>query len=322
MGAGIALEFAWLLALAGPPPPLRLVQTIALPGVVRRIDHMAVDLGGQRLFVAALGNGSLEVVDLRAGKRIRSIPGLTEPQGLGYFPEVHKIIVATGGGSVAAYDDRTLNVVARLDGLPDADNVRYDVATRQVYVGYGDGALAVIDLRTMRRLGDIKLPGHPESFWLDASGPQIYVNVPAAQQVVIVDRKARSTVGAMPLHQFQANYPMSLDTAGHRLFIGTRKPARLVVVDTAARPINDVECVGDTDDVFYDPARRRVYVTGGEGFVDVFDAAAAGQYLRLARIPTAPGARTSLWVPELNRLYVAAPNRNGHEAVIQIFQAP
>jgi DNA-binding beta-propeller fold protein YncE len=316
----LALMFS---RVAGAQAPLREVQSIPLPGVAKRIDHLAVDVAGQRLFVAALGNGSLEVIDLKAGKRIRSVPGLKEPQGVAYLPDLNRVVVANAGGTVVAFDAGSFERVAVLDNLADADNLRIDGATNQLYVGYGDGALGAIDPKTMKRAGDIKLPGHPESFRLEIPRPRIYVNIPDVKAIVVVDRKQREIVSTVPLPAFLANYPMWLDEAHHRLFVGARKPARLVVLDTeSGHPVADVACVGDTDDLFYDSERARVYVIGGEGFVDVFDAKDSGRYQRQARIPVASGARTGLWVPELRRLFVAAPKRDGREAAIHVLEAP
>jgi hypothetical protein len=302
--------------------PLRPVQVIPLPGVEGRMDHLAVDVRGQRLFVSALGNGTLEVIDLAHGQRVRGLGGLNEPQGVAYLPDLGRIIVATGGGSVVAFDSSTLQRLAAIAGLDDADNVRMDAAAGQLYVGYGGGALAVLDPKTLRKTAEIRLPGHPESFRLEQNGPRIFVNVPRAKELVIVDRQKRQSVSRAPLPSFLGNYPMWLDEAHHRLFVGTRHPARLVVLDLNGKVLSDVPCVEDTDDLFYDPPRGRVYVTGGQGFVDVFEAPAAGPYTRLARLPTSDGARTSLWVPELGRLFVAAPRRSGREASIHVLEAP
>ena len=160
-------------------PPLSEVQVVALPGVQRRIDHFALDAAGQRLFVAALGNHTLEVVDLAAGKRIRSIPDLNEPQGVAYLPSVHRIVVATrAGGTVTAFDDRDYRPVATISNMPDADNLRFDAAAGELYLGHGDGALAVIDPASMKVVAQIPLPGHPESFRLEEGGPRIFVNMP------------------------------------------------------------------------------------------------------------------------------------------------
>jgi DNA-binding beta-propeller fold protein YncE len=304
---------------------------IALPGVSGRIDHLAIDLDRQRLFVAALGNGSLEVIDLRAGggegARLRSVTGLDEPQGIAYLPSLRRVIVASGGGagggSVTAIDDGTFRPLGAITGLPDADNVRSDAGNGRLYVGYGTGALAVIDPAQMRRLADIKLPGHPEAFALEGGGASIYVNVPSRKGVLVVDRLKGAVLSTTTLRSVAGNYPMALDEAGHRLFVGTRKPARVVVVDPRdGQVLASFACVGDADDLFYDAGRSRLYVTGGEGFADAFDAAEGGRYLQLAHVATAPGARTSLWVPQLRRLYVAAPKHGAEPAAIHVFEAP
>jgi DNA-binding beta-propeller fold protein YncE len=304
---------------------------IVLPGVAGRIDHLAIDVDRQRLFVAALGNGTLEVIDLRAadgqGARLRSVTGLDQPQGLAYLPSLRRVIVASagggGGGSVTAFDDGTFRPLGTIGGLPDADNVRSDAGNGRLYVGYGTGALAVIDPAQMRRLADVKLPGHPEAFALEGGGASIYVNVPSHKGVLIVDRLKGAALSTITLKSAAGNFPMALDEAGHRLFVGTRKPARVVVLDPRdGQVMASFSCVGDADDLFYDAARRRLYVTGGDGFVDAFDAAEGGRYLQLAHVATAPGARTSLWVPQLRRLFVAAPKRGAEPAAIHIFEVP
>jgi hypothetical protein len=308
-------------ALAGDAAPLRPAQVIALPGVVKRIDHLAVDPVGQRLFVAALGNGTLEVIDLRAGKRVGSVAGLKEPQGVVYLPDLHRVFVATAGGSVTAFEDASFKPVATLPGLDDADNLRFDAAARRLYVGYGDGALGIIDPVAGKRLGDIALPGHPESFRLEQGSPRAYVNVPRTREVLVVDRKTGATVSHLSLGGLARNYPLALDEGHHRLFVGTRQPARVLILDTrSGQRIAEVPCVGDTDDLFYDPERERLHVIGGEGFVDTFDARDGGRYARLGRMPTRPGARTGLWSAELARLFVAAPRRDGQEAAVHVYE--
>ncbi len=318
----LALLFVDTTALAAPPP-LTDVQVIPLPGVVRRIDHFAVDPAGKRLFVSALGNGTLEVLDVGAAKRITSVPGLKEPQGVAFLPQQHRVVVAMRGGSVAAFDDSTWQRTATIPNLGDCDNLRWDASAGKLYLGYGEGGLGVIDPASMKIVTDIPLGAHPESFRLEENGPRIFVNLPPLHEIVIVDRNARSITKHMPMSGLANNYPMYLDETGHRLFVGFRKPAELVVFDTTTgNRIGEVPCVGDTDDLFYDARRQRVYVIGGEGFVDVFDASAAGKYNRLAHIPTRAGARTGLWSSDLDRLFVAWPARNGKDAEIHGYAPP
>jgi DNA-binding beta-propeller fold protein YncE len=309
-------------AQAEEPTLLRLMQTIPLPNVEGRIDHMAVDLRGQRLFIAALGNNTVEVVDLRAGKRIRSITGLHEPQGVSFIPEFNKIFVANGKGGVCdVFDGESFKLIKSVKFSDDADNIRYDAAARRVYVGYGSGALGIIDAANGNQLGDIKLEGHPESFQLEKSGPRIFVNIPTSQKVVVVDREKRATTTVWPPQNAQANFPMALDETHHRLFVGFRKPAKIVVFDTeSSRAVADLDSPGDADDIFYDAKHRRIYISGGEGFTGMVQQQDADYYKTVTRIPTASGARTSLFVPEIGYFHLAIPHRGDQKAEVRVYK--
>lgn len=319
------LAFGTFFAAAGTSvqagDPLTQVQTIPLPGVEGRIDHMAVDVQGQRLLIAALGNHSVEVVGLKEGRRIASLDGLQEPQGVLFALEFHKLFVANrANGMVTVFEGDPFKRVGELDLHEDADNLRYDSATRQVYVGYADGALGVIDPESNKQTASIPLPGHPESFRLEKSGPRIFINIPGGR-VAVVDRSQGRviqtwTAGAL----LKANYPMALDEEQHRLFVGYRAPTRLVVFDTdTGRVVAKLESAGDADDIFYDSARRRVYISGGEGVIVVVAQQNADQYHVIAKIPTARGARTSFFVPETHRFYLAVPHRGEQQAEIRVY---
>jgi len=229
-----------------------------MPNVEGRIDHLAVDLTGNRLFVAALGNDTLEVIDITGLRVARSVGGLHEPQGIRFLPDRNRVVVANGGdGATVFYDGGTLAVLHTAKTSGDADNVRYDQKAGRVYVGYAGGALAVLD-GDGKSLGDIKLAGHPESFQLETTGPRIFVNVPSAKQIAVVDREKQVVSQTWPVTAAASNYPMALDEVNHRLFVGCRQPAKLLVYDTTAgRLITSVDIVGDTDDLFYDPKMRR-----------------------------------------------------------------
>jgi YVTN family beta-propeller protein len=326
MRALSALSLAVLFAAApasAAPAPLAEVQVIPLPHVARRIDHFAVDPAGKRLFVAALGNGSLEVLDVGAGKRITSVGGLKEPQGVAYLARQHRVVVAMRGGSVAAFDDASWQRTATIPNLGDSDNLRWDAAAGELLLGYGAGALGLIDPSSMTIVANIQLGAHPESFRAEERGARVFVNLPDLREIAVADRKARSIVARLPLPGFDDNYPMYLDEPGHRLFVGVRRPAELLVIDTTTlKRIADVPCVGDTDDLFYDARRARVYVIGGGGFVDVFDGSVSGAFAKLARIPTRAGARTGLFSPELDRLFVAWPAQGGKDAEIHAYAPP
>jgi DNA-binding beta-propeller fold protein YncE len=317
----VAAALLSVVAAGTPKPPLHLVSTVALPGVSGRIDHLAVDVDQQRLFVAALGNNSIEVVDLRSLARVQSVKGLREPQGIAFLAGARRLVVANGqDGSAEFRDGDDFHTVHAVPLGDDADNVRYDASSHRVFVGYGGGALAAI-AEDGKRLAEAKLPGHPESFQLEASGPRIFVNVPSAGRIVVVARDTMTVTASWPVTAAAANYPMALDETGHRLFVACRRPARLLVYDTASgNRIGATATVGDADDLFFDARRRSVYVSGGEGAIDVLRADGAA-LASVARIPTAPGARTSLFIPEQNRLYVAVPARGGQAAEIRVFEA-
>jgi DNA-binding beta-propeller fold protein YncE len=317
-----ALLAVWTSAASqAAPPTLQLVQTIPLPGVEGRIDHLTVDLVGQRLFVAALGNNTLEVVDLRAGRRTSSIPGMREPQGVAFLPDRNRIIVANGGdGRCAVVDGATLQVAERVPCGDDADNVRHDRAADVLYVGAGRGWLTILGGADAREVGRIPLQGHPEAFVLEPDGHRIFVNVPTAGHVEVVDRARRTVTATWPVSTARANFPMAIDPEHRRLFVGCRQPARLLVYDLdAGRLIGEVPIAGDVDDLAYDAASRQIYASGGEGAISVVEQVDADHYRAADRIPTASGARTALFVPELRRLYVAVPHRGSQAAEIRAY---
>jgi DNA-binding beta-propeller fold protein YncE len=317
--AVVTLVLAWATAAAAP---LELVATIAMPGVKGRIDHFAVDVKGRRLFIAALGNDTVEVLDIGANRHAKSLTGFNEPQGLVYLPQANRLYVANGEGSrVDMLDGGTLQVVKRIAALDDADNVRYDPSTDTVLVGYGKGALRLLNAQTAEAAADIRLAGHPESFQLESAGKRVFVNVPTAKQVAVVDRVERRVIATWPLSQAGKNFPMALDEQGARLFVGARAPAVMLVYDTASgNLVARLSIGGDTDDLFHDAARKRVYVVCGEGQVDVFRQESAERYQREASLKTAPRARTGLFVPEMQKLFVAAPADGSSPARVLVYQ--
>jgi DNA-binding beta-propeller fold protein YncE len=322
VACGIVVATARCAEVRQAAAALKLIQTIPLPGVKGRFDHFAIDGKGHRLFVAALGNNTVEVLDVRVGSRIKSIAGLHKPTGVLYLAEQNRIAVANGDdGTLKVFDGVSYERVAGVGSLGDADNVRYDAKTKLIYVGYADGTLARIDSATMKQTGRIKLPAHPESFQLEANGPRIFVNVPDAKQITVIDREKRAVTATWPMTEFKANFPMALDEATRRLFVGCRQPARLVVLDTVAgKLVTHVEISGDTDDLFYDAKRQRVYISCGEGFIDVIQRRDGDRLERLARWPTRAGARTSFFSSELDQVYLAVPQGNGRDAEMRVYQ--
>jgi DNA-binding beta-propeller fold protein YncE len=302
--------------------PLKLKQTIPLPGVVGRIDHFASDGSGQRLFVCALGNNTVEVLDLRKGERAHSITGLGAPQGVGYVPEANRLFVANDkGGICKIYDGKSFQPVGELNFEDDADNVRYDETTKKIYVGFGSGGIAVVNAVDGKQVGSIKLSAHPEAFQLEKKGSRIFVNVPNSRHVAVVDRDKGNVVARWKTDLAFANFPMALDETDHRLFVGCRLPSRLVVLNTdSGDVVAKVDISGDTDDVFYDAKRHRVYAICGAGKIDVIDQIDSNTYRVSTTIRTADGARTGLFVSERDVLFVAVPHRGSQQAEVRCYQ--
>ena len=319
---GLVIATASLVHAAGEPP-LALVATIPLPDVKGRIDHLDVDVKGHRLFIAALGNNTVEVLDIGANHHAKSIPGFGEPQGLAYVPESNRLYVANGSaGRVEVLDGGSLAPLQRIAKLDDADNVRYDGAQRAVVVGYGKGALRIVRADSAESAGDIPLSGHPESFQLERTGNRAFVNVPSAGHVAVVDRAKREVIATWEVPGARENFPMALDEKGRRLFVGTRSPGMMLVYDTdSGKVIAKLQIGGDTDDIFFDPDRNRVYVICGEGRIDIFRAESGDRYTSEGSIQTAPRARTGLFVPEEGKLYVAAPAIGASAARVLVYQA-
>src|SRR5665213_1820685 len=263
---------------AGAQTAFRLVRTIPLSGVSGRIDHMTADTQSHRLFMTALGNDTVEVLNIETGKRLQTI-----------------------------------------SSLADADNVRYDATSNRIYVGYGSGALGVFDTNGVQ-VANILLDGHPESFQMEKNGSRIFVNVPRDSSIAVIDRAQQKVVAKWRLTEAHSNFPMALEV-NHRLFIGCRSPARLLALDTTSgKTVAQIEISGDTDDVFYDAKRQRIYVSCGEGFLDVIQRSAGDHYERIAHEPTRDGARTSFYSPDFDRLYLAVPKRSGQDAELRIYQ--
>ncbi len=318
----LIVQLAIALALTtGAEPPLAPGATIPLDGVNGRIDHFAIDAAGQRLFMAALGNDTVEVIDLIAGKAAHQIKGLRAPQGIAFAADLNRLAIANDkDGSLRLFDATTLKHLTSVDLSDDADNVRYDPKARAFWVGYGDGGLACIDAATGKRLTDIKLDAHPESFQLESNGPRIFVNVPHAAHVAVVDRNRNAVIAKWPLKDAQSNFPMALDENSHRLFIGCRQPAKLLVLDTAnGNTIASVDIAGDTDDLWFDPVSKRILISGGDGRVTVVAQSSPDNYTVVANVPTAAGARTSFYVQQTQTLYVAVPHRGDQRCELRAF---
>jgi DNA-binding beta-propeller fold protein YncE len=309
--------------------PLVLVRIIPIPGVAGRFDHMAVDNGGGRVFAAVYGNDSVEVIDTARGVRARSLQsGFIKPQMVAYLPDMNRIVVASeGDGSCKVFDADTYKLIDTVKYSDDADQLRYDPGAKRVYVGYGDeaeSAIGVFDATTNKKIGDdFKLGAHPESFQVEEKGPKIFVNLASVSQIAVIDRNTHK-IEQWKLQSAGTNFPMALDEAHRRMFVAARKPARLLVLDMdSGKEIASLPGAIDTDDMSFDPDRKRIYVTSGEGFIFVYQQIDPDRYERIAKIPTTIGARTSAYTGQVgkhNSFYLAVPARADRGAELWVYE--
>jgi len=330
---GLIVLASWSTqAYAQDHVPLRLVQTIPMPNVKGRIDHMDVDVKGKRLFVAGLENGSLEVVDLQAGKWSKSIPGFKKTQGVAYVPSLNKVFVASGDdGMLRVFRGDTLDLLDAIKLDLGPNRVAYDPHRKLLYVGYGGkdagkdyGEVGIVDAETDKHVGDVKVEAHPSELLLDQSGTTLFIFVSVASVVQVVDTKKCEVVSTWPLSS-KRNGDGALDEKTHRMFVGTRTPPQMIAVDSqTGKEVANLPTVEGMDGVYFDTARRRVYVSGGRdndvGYIFAYQQKDADHYETIGKIPTKSGAGTSFWSPELNRYYVAAPAHENEEATILVFE--
>ncbi len=315
----VLVAAAALIAAAPCIAQLALTATIELPDTRGRLDHLAFDPATARLFVAALGNDTIEVVDVRGARRVAQWKGVKAPPGLAWSAAESRLFVASGAGDrVDAFAEG--RALASLGALGDADNLRLDAPGGRLVVGFAS-SLAVIDARALRVERRIALAAHPEAFELAASGPAVYVNVPGAGHVAVVDRQSGEVTATWPVKPAARNFALALDEAHARVFVATRQPPRLQVYDSASgRRVAEMALCGDADDLFFDAQRGRIYAVCGEGFVDVVRQEDADHYARVQQVATAAGARTGLYVRELDTLFVAAPARSGAPASVRAYR--
>jgi DNA-binding beta-propeller fold protein YncE len=297
------------------------------------MDHLGVDVQGQRLFATAFDNHTLEVIDLKTGRQVHTIPNLDEPQGAFYDPATNRLFEANGGdGTVKIFDGSTFQLLQTVTLDLDADNVRYDSRSKHIVVGYGGekflagkvarpgggGALAVLDLMG-KKIAEIPMDAHPESFQLEKMGTRAFVNVPDHQEVEVADLVKGTVVAHWPVNICTTNFPMALDEAHHRLFVGCRIPARLAVFDTEKGTIvASPTIVEHTDDLFFDANKGRIYILG-EGFIEAWQEKDPDHYDRIGRYPTPADGRTGLFVPDLGELFETIPHHGQQGAEILVY---
>jgi len=309
------------LRAQAPEQPLRLEAKIPLGNVAGRIDHMAIDLARKRLFIAELGNNSVGIVDLEARKVIHRLTGLKEPQGVAYVPETETLYVASrGDGSVRMFRGPDYTPAGRIELHSDADNIRVDRSAKQVIVGFGSGGLAVINAADSSQIGSMPLTAHPEGFQLDPKTSDVFVNMPDERAIVVLDRltgqeRSRWRMG------HGGNFAMALDNERDRVLTVFRDPPRLAAFAKQNGSVaGEADTCGDVDDLFFDTKRQRIYIACGQGFVDV-RSARDPIFAQVARVPTITGARTSFFVPEMDRLLLAVRAQGNVAAAIWVYSA-
>jgi len=297
---------------------LFLKQTIPMNEVKGRIDHLDANLKNQIVYIAALGNNSLEVVDLKNGKSLHSVKGLDEPQGVVYIPQTNEIMVANGGnGQCKFYNAKTFENTATIDLGSDADDVRYDSIEKKIYVGYGNGGIAVVDAVDRQKIADLKLTGHPEGFQLDKQINKLFVNVPDANQIDVIDLEELKIIARWKT-EYGANFPMTVDVSHHIVFIGYRHPGKLVAINAmTGKSIAIADLISDVDDIYFDSSTNKLYASGGGGAINIFSFNNS-KFTQIADIPTKTGARTSLLIPQLNT-FVLAERAGGGPARLQVY---
>ncbi len=337
-----SLAVAWAVPiLAQQGPVLTLTSRIPLANVQGRMDHVGVDVQGQRLFATAIDNRTVEVVDLRADKQVHTIADVNRPQAAFYDPSSNRLFVSCGGdGSVKIFDGKTFQLLDTVKLSSDADNIRYDSRRRQVLVGYGgekllmgkvirgqgDGALAMLD-DSGKKTGEIAVDAHPESFQLEKNGTRVFINVPDRHEIQVADLDKKQVLAHWPV-RCTDSFPMTLDEGHHRLFVGCRQPASLEVFDTQSGKVVTSLPAPASDDIFYDAAKGRIYVLGNPGdakeaapgFMDVFQQKDPDHYAKIASYPTGSGAWTGFFVPEWGKLFVSVRRQGEQSAQILVYE--
>ena len=313
------------------PAPLKLVGSIELPGVTGDFDHLTLDAKRQRLLIAGEDHKTLEVIDLKAGKRLQSVPGMGTPHSLLYLPASDEVYLTDGDeGTIKILQGSDYKQIGKIPLIAGADSVGYDAAARTLYVVTGGkdvplgySILSAVDLPGRKRIRELRFESaHVEAMALEHEGPNLFINVTDKNQIAVVDRKTMTKVKEWTVGAALENSPVALDEANRRLLIVCRKPGTLVVMNAdTGSVVASLPAAGRSDDIAFDRKAHRIYVPGGEGYISVFEQKDADHYEALAKVPSAPGAKTALLVPELHRLFVAvSPGDTKEMARVLIFE--
>lgn len=312
--AGALLALGGGFSSAAEPATLELLQTISLKGKPGRLDHMAIDRAGARLFVANLSNDSLDIVNLKTGKLIKQIHGQKKIQGIDYAADLDRIFAGNGVDGVCNIFDGKNYKLMKSIRLPDADNVHYQESRHLLYVAHAEKTLSVIDARTYEVKAAIKLPGRPEGFQLESKRPRLYLITAEPTRLVAIDTDKNEVRHSYPVRSAEQAYPLAVDETHHRLFLGCREKPSIVVMDSeTGKEITSIAIPGDIDDLYYDAKHKRIYAACGAGSLAVIGQRDADHYRTLETIPTAAKARTCLFDPQGQRLYLILPRQEGEE---------
>jgi hypothetical protein len=308
---------AFLVPKAAPaadePSALDLLQTIVLKGKAGKLDHLALDARRERLFLANTSNGTLDVVDLKAGKLLKQVIGQTGIQGVAYAADLDRVFVGLGSGGLCnIFDGAEYRPLKTIKFTDDADNVRYDAVRHLVFVAHAEKALGVVDAKTYTVKADLKLPGAAEGFQIMPAQPLLYLVIPSPSQVAVIDIEKLAIVANHPLKMAKGGHPLVIDDANKRIFIGCRQEPKVVVMNSeTGKEITSIDIPQDVDDLYYDAKRKRLFASCGEGFVVVIKQTDADHYDVAEKVATVKGAKTSLFDAEAGRLYLAVPRQAG-----------
>lgn len=301
---------------------LLLTATIKLPKVKGGFDLMAVDTVGQRLFLAAEDNHTVEVIDIRNNKLIISLTGFNEPKWIVYRQESNRLYVATGGdGKVAVLDAITYKRIKSFLFREKCNNLRFDTSLQQLYVGVGKsfGTIGIIDVKHDKIINEIPLADFPKQFELD--GDKMYVNVPSKNIIQVISRSAKKIIANWPVTESTENVPMALDKLHHRLFIAC-EPGKFIVFDTqTGKSVANLSIYKNADGIYLDTKRSLIYISCGEGFIEVIQQKDADHYLAIDKITTVKGAGTSLFLAFSNQLFLAVPQTETNTAELRVYNS-
>ena len=312
--------------------PLKQIQALPLPNVAGRLGHIAVDVRASRLLVAATEANTVEVLDLKTGALLRSVAGFDKPQAIlvvpGKSPGTSRVFVSNADGKLRIFDSASGQQEKPIDLAGAAGHLGYDAVAKRIYAGQDNG-IAIIDPATGAKVSEVKLDGRPEAFQAEKTGSRIYANMTAANGIAVVDRKKPGSPSKIPVTWAKENYTMALDEGNHSLFVMTRKPAKMLVLNTTTLEwVTEMPLSDDVDDMFYDAAQKRIYVISGSavvvpdrvGLVYVLDQHDSEHYMVKQKLITAVGAHTGLFVPELHHLYVAVPRTGDKAAEVRVYE--